>query len=226
MHMKKTVLVVFMILIAGVTTSVAQVEDAAEKALVERANKLLDSSMTAINFRAQRFNEEMTRVNQLKPFDSTSLTAEKIKANRVGLKDFLSYLEVYRSVSTRYMQEVDDSIKAIRSAAPSTVRETYLMEFQQAFHKDQETFNKFTVALTAVWKKIDEVLEYIQTAKMELHGGRMQFSSEDELKKYNTFMEEVTKLNKKASSAGTASSKAAFEASQAMNEAYGVGPKK
>ncbi|HET9135528.1 MAG TPA: hypothetical protein VFO76_02735 [Candidatus Kapabacteria bacterium] len=222
--MKKILLLLVIAVSFGASNSFAQADG--EKALVDRANRLLDSSMASVNVRAQRFNEEMSRVNQLKPFDSTSLTVEKIKSNRASLKEFLSYLEVYRSLSAKLLAQVDDSIMALRADAPRSHRETYLQEFQEAVHKDQETFNKFTLALTSLWKKIDEVLEFLQNSKTELHGGKIQFTVEDEYKKYQALMEEVNKLNKKASTAGSASSKAAFEASQVMNEAYGTGPKK
>jgi hypothetical protein len=204
----------------SVPAAFAQKGDPME-AMSTRASRLIDSVMAKLNLRSERFNEEMDKVNKAKALDPGSLDSVKLRKNILVLKDFLEYLEVYRSLSARMRSDVEDSIQAMRSEMPRRYKQTYLQEFLDAFHKDQSGFDKYTLALTKLFSTISDVLKYIATAHVQVVEGKLQFADKKEYEQYQKMMDNVNESNKKVISASAASQRATLEASQAMQQAYG-----
>ena len=217
-------IVLFLFAISIVSSVSAQKKDPMAM-MTSRASRLIDSTMSAINLRAERFNQELQVINQTKPLDAASLTPEKIPISITKVKDFLGYLEVHRALSVRLRKMTDDSVKAMRSEMPTRVREDFLKEFLEAYHKDQESFDKYTLALTKVYVNVSEVLKFLAGAKISLVGDKIQFDSKDDYEHYQEMMDAVNKSNKKLISASADSQKATLEASEAMQKAYGTGAK-
>ena len=217
-------IVLFLFAISIVSSVSAQKKDLMTM-MSTRASRLIDSTMSAINLRAERFNQELQVINQTKPLDAASLTPEKIPISITKVKDFLGYLEVHRALSVRLRKMTDDSVKAMRSEMPTRVREDFLKEFLEAYHKDQESFDKYTLALTKVYVNVSEVLKFLAGAKISLVGDKIQFDSKDDYEHYQEMMDAVNKSNKKLITASADSQKATLEASEAMQKAYGSGAK-
>ena len=235
-------IVLFLFAISIVSSVSAQKKDPMAM-MTSRASRLIDSTMSAINLRAERFNQELQVINQTKPLDAASLTPEKIPSSITKVKDFLGYLEVHRALSVRLRKMTDDSVKAMRSEMPTRVREDFLKEFLEAYHKDQESFDKYTLALTKVYVNVSEVLKFLAgeislvgdkhpkfglertKAKISLVGDKIQFESKEDYEHYQEMMDAVNKSNKKLITASADSQKATLEASEAMQKAYGTGAK-
>ncbi len=217
-------IVLFLFAISIVSSVSAQKKDLMTM-MSTRASRLIDSTMGAINLRAERFNQELQVINQTKPLDAASLTPEKIPISITKVKDFLGYLEVHRALSVRLRKMTDDSVKAMRSEMPTRVREDFLKEFLEAYHKDQESFDKYTLALTKVYVNVSEVLKFLAGAKISLVGDKIQFDSKDDYEHYQEMMDAVNKSNKKLITASAESQKATLEASEAMQKAYGADAK-
>lgn len=194
-------------------------------AMNHRASMLIDSTMQRLNLRAERFNEELSKINKARPLDASALTPEKIAENLTKVKDFLGYLDVYRTLSAKSRQTVEDSVAAMRSEMPSRIRKQYLQEFLDAYAMDQSAFDKYTVALTNVYTKVSEVLTFLSNAKIKLVNGKIQFDDKAEYERYQDMMNEVTGVNRKLISASAASQKATLEASEQMQKAYGAANK-
>src|SRR5437588_12813145 len=77
----------------------------------ERGSQLIDSTMAMMNIRAERFNEEIGKVNALKALEVASLEKNIIPKNVQKIKDFLAYLDLYRSLSEQLMQATRDSLE-------------------------------------------------------------------------------------------------------------------
>lgn len=223
--MKIRLQIILLLLTVSVVTPVFAQKKDPMAMMTTRASRLIDSTMGAINLRAERFNQELQVINQTKPLDATSLTPEKIQSSITKVKDFLNYLEVHRSLSVRLRKMTDDSVKAMRSEMPTRVREDFLKEFLEAYHKDQESFDKYTLALTKVYVNVSEVLKFLAGAKISLVGDKIQFDSKDDYDHYQEMMDAVNKSNKKLITASADSQKATLEASEAMQKAYGSGAK-
>ncbi len=219
--MKIRVQIVLLLLSVFFVTSVSAQKKDPMAAMTTRASKLIDSTMSAINLRAERFNQELQIINQTKPLDAPSLTPEKIPNSITKVKDFLDYLEVHRALSARLRKITDDSVKAMRSEMPTRIREDFLKEFLEAYHKDQESFDKYTLALTKVYINVSEVLKYLAGAKISIVGDKIQFDSKDDYDHYQEMMDAVNKSNKKLITASADSQKATLDASEAMQNAYG-----
>ncbi len=223
--MKIRLQIVLLLLVVLFFSSVSAQKKDPMAMMTSRASRLIDSTMGAINLRAERFNQELQIINLTKPLDATSLTPEKIASSIIKVKDFLNYLEVHRSLSVRLRKITDDSVKAMRSEMPTRVREDFLKEFLEAYHKDQESFDKYTLALTKVYVNVSEVLKFLAGAKISLVGDKIQFDSKDDYEHYQEMMDAVNKSNKKLIAASADSQKATLEASEAMQKAYGSGVK-
>ncbi len=223
--MKIRLQIVLLLLVVLFFSSVSAQKKDPMAMMTSRASRLIDSTMGAINLRAERFNQELQIINLTKPLDATSLTPEKIASSIIKVKDFLNYLEVHRSLSVRLRKITDDSVKAMRSEMPTRVREDFLKEFLEAYHKDQESFDKYTLALTKVYVNVSEVLKFLAGAKISLVGDKIQFDSKDDYEHYQEMMDAVNKSNKKLITASADSQKATLEASEAMQKAYGSGVK-
>lgn len=223
--MKIRLQIVLLLLVVLFFSSVSAQKKDPMAIMTSRASRLIDSTMGAINLRAERFNQELQIINLTKPLDATSLTPEKIASSIIKVKDFLNYLEVHRSLSVRLRKITDDSVKAMRSEMPTRVREDFLKEFLEAYHKDQESFDKYTLALTKVYVNVSEVLKFLAGAKISLVGDKIQFDSKDDYEHYQEMMDAVNKSNKKLIAASADSQKATLEASEAMQKAYGSGVK-
>ncbi len=223
--MKIRLQIVLLLLVVLFFSSVSAQKKDPMAIMTSRASRLIDSTMGAINLRAERFNQELQIINLTKPLDATSLTPEKIASSIIKVKDFLNYLEVHRSLSVRLRKITDDSVKAMRSEMPTRVREDFLKEFLEAYHKDQESFDKYTLALTKVYVNVSEVLTFLAGAKISLVSDKIQFDSKDDYEHYQEMMDAVNKSNKKLITASADSQKATLEASEAMQKAYGSGVK-
>jgi hypothetical protein len=214
--------IAFLLLITS--SGFAQHADPME-AMSGRASRLIDSVMAKLNIRSERFNEEMDKVNKAKAIDPVSLDSVKLQKNTVVLKDFLQYLDVYRSLSGHTKKEVEDSIQAMRLEMPRRYKQTYLQEFLDAFQKDQSAFDKYTLALTKLFTSVSEVLQFISTTHVKVVDNKIQFTDKKQYDHYQKMMDEVNEHNKKVISASAASQKATLEASKAMQEAYGQSEK-
>ena len=190
--------------------------------LVVRASRLIDSTMASLNIRAQRFNEELAKANALKPLEVASLAKETIPKNREQLKDFLSYLDVYRTLSHKLQEDVEDSVKNLRSKMSAHHRATFMQEFLDAYDMDQTAFNKYTVALTKVFTNINAVLAFIETSNVTTKDNKLQFNNKEEYEKYSELIEAVEKSNKRLINASATSQKATIDASGMMQKAYGA----
>ena len=186
-----------------------------------RASKLIDSTMASLNIRAKRFNQELAIINAVNPLETSSLTKENIAKTREKIKDFLGYLEVYRSLSVKLKEEMTDSVNTLRAKMPSRHRPTFLQEFLDAYELDQGTFDKYTLALTKLYTNIDAVVAFIQTSNVTIKDNRFQFSDKKEYDKYTELMAPVEKSNRKLISASANSQKATMDASEIMQKAYG-----
>jgi hypothetical protein len=195
------------------------------EAMNHRASQLIDSTMSRLNLRAERFNEELAQINKARPLDASALTPETIAQNLAKVKDFLGYLEVYRSLSAKSRQTTEDSVAGMRSEMPSRIRKPYLQDFLDAYALDQNAFDKYTVALTNVYTKVSDVLKFLSTAKIKTVSGKIQFDDKAEYESYQDMMTEVTAVNRKLISASAASQKATLEASEQMQKAYGAANK-
>ena len=187
-----------------------------------RASRLIDSTMAALNLRAQRFNEELAKINAVKPLDVTSLGKEVIPNNRGKVKDFLGYLEVYRSLSGKQKEEVEDSVTVLKAKMPSRHRATFLKDFLEAYNLDQSAFDKYILALTKVFTNINAALAFIETSNVTIKDTKLQFTDKEEYEKYSELIAAVEKSNKRLINASAASQKATIDASEMMQKAYGA----
>ncbi|MEP7235300.1 MAG: hypothetical protein ABI778_08390 [Ignavibacteriota bacterium] len=200
--------------------SIAHAQDSPD-ALNIRASRLIDSTMASVNIRAERFNEELTRVNAIKPLDAASLTKEVIPGNMEKVKDFLSYLDLYRSLCAKQRQEVVDSATALKSKMPSRYKETFLKEFIDAYDLDQSSFIKYTQALTKVYTNINLALAFVEQSHVTVKDNKLQFSDKKEYEEYSALITNIEKSNKKVINASATSQRATIDASAMMQKAYG-----
>ncbi len=183
-----------------------------------RAVHLIDTTMHTINQRSEHFNEELDKIHKRNLLDPSMLDSAHIVENIAKIREFLSYLEVYRTVSTKFREEVEDSVLAFRSELPRKMRDTYLEDFVVANRKDHSGFEKYTLALTDLYTRIKETLELLLVSKIEIKDGKIQFNSKDDYEKYQQYMNIVNKANKKLITAGADSQRATLEAGEQMNK--------
>ena len=210
---------VLFVFFTGATPVRAQYDPDALNAL---GSQLIDSTMASLNIRAQRFNEELAKINALKPMDVTSLAKETIPKNRAKIKEFLSFLEVYRAESATLRQGIEDTVNALRSHMPSRHQASFMKEFLDAYDLDQNAFDKYTLALTKVFTNINAALDYIDQSDVTIKDNKLQFTSKGVYDKYSELITAVEKSNKKLINASAASQKATIDASSMMQKAYGA----
>lgn len=216
---KAIVTFIIAFIVSGVSSLHAQVDAVGE--VSARASRLIDSTMASLNLRANRFNEELSKVNVLKPLDVASMTKEIIPGNKEKIKDFLNYLEVYRTLSDRQAADIEDSVKKIRSGMPSKLQSAFMKEFMEAYTLDQTAFNKYTLALTKVFTKVTEILTFVENSKVKVENNKLQFNDKEEYEAYSKLITEIEKLNKKLATAGANSQTATIDAGSMMQKAYG-----
>jgi hypothetical protein len=192
-----------------------------EQIIGERASALIDSTMSALNTRANIFNAELDKVNKLNPLDARSFTPEKIDSNITAMKEFLDYLDVYRKVSGDLFTKVQDSVEAIRRNVPQTKRKDFLKEFMDAYALDHKAFDKYSHALTDVYTNVLATVKFAKTANVEPKGDKLEFKSKEQYNSYKKMIDNVEKSNTKLISAAKKSQKATADASAAMQLAYG-----
>ncbi|HYM21206.1 MAG TPA: hypothetical protein VEW28_09445 [Candidatus Kapabacteria bacterium] len=190
-------------------------------AMNARASRLIDSTMSMINLRAERFNEELGKVNVVMRNGLATADSDKLRSNLAVIKNFLGYLDVYHSLSSHLKTQVEDSVQAMRMEMPRRYRQTYMQEFLDAFHKDETAFDKYTVTLTKFFASVTDVMQFLLTAHVAIANDKLQFSDKTEYERYQELTDIVNQNNKKQITASAASQKATIEASQEMQEAYG-----
>ncbi len=191
-------------------------------ALVVRASRLIDSTEAMLNLRAQRFNEEMIKMNALKPLEATSLAKDTIPKSREKIKDFLNFLEVYRSLSHKMKEGIEDSVNNLRSKMSTHHRTSFLKEFLDAYDLEQSSLDNYTNALTKFYTNINAVLAFIETSSVTTKDNKLQFNNKKEYEKYSELIEAVEKSNKRLINASATSQKATIDASSMMQKAYGA----
>jgi len=185
------------------------------------ASKLIDSVMQTINLRADIFNEEVGKVNKLRPLEAENLSKERVDANIPVIKEFLGYLEVYRAASDREKKRIQDSVTMLRSYLPKSKQKKYLKEFMNAYLLDQGAFYKYTLSLTGLYSNVLELLNFMSGAHTEIKDQKIVFTDRKELKQYEKILAKVEKQIQKQSSASLAAQKATFKAGQLMQKSYG-----
>ena len=164
----------FFLVVSFIGTAQVRAQDDPD-GLNVRASYLLDSTMAALNLRAVRFNEELDKINAVKPLDVSSLDNDMIPKNREKVKDFLEYLAVYRALSEKLKQTVEDSVNTLRAKMPSRHKATFLKDFQEAYDLDQGTFDKYILALTQVFQNIYITLGFIENSGVTYNGTKYEF---------------------------------------------------
>jgi DNA integrity scanning protein DisA with diadenylate cyclase activity len=187
----------------------------------DRASQLIDSTMSAVNLRAERFNEEIAKVNALKALDVPAFAKDTIKRNKEKIKDFLEYLEVYRSITNKLIDAVEDSVKELRQMMPRNERADFLKDFEDAYQLDQKAFTDYTLALTKVFTGVKKILDFMEDADIKLEGKKILFTKKAESEEYSKLIEAVELSQKKLATAGANSQKARIDASMKMQKAYG-----
>lgn len=185
------------------------------------AAKLIDSVMQTINLRAEIFNDEVTKVNKLRPLEVENLTKDKVEANIPVIKEFVDYLDVYRATSDKEKSRIMDSVAALRAYLPKSKQKKYLKEFVDAYSLDQGAFYKYTQSLTGLYTNVLDLLQFMRLADTETKDGKILFKDRTQMKEYEKIIGKVEKQIKKQSSASIASQKASFEAGQIMQKSYG-----
>ena len=216
----------FIILFSCIGANLFAQQKDAVTIIADRSSALIDSTMSGLNVRANIFNAELNKVNALNPLDTLSLVPDTIKRNIGAIKDFLSYLDLYRSLSEKTLESIKDSVEHIRPLIPKMKRETYLKEFIDAYTLDHKAFEKFTLALTDLYSKVLDALTFLKESGMT--GRYKQLTSKEEYEKYKSDSEKYKKIlagiqknAEKVKSAGEKSQRATTEASIAMQKAYG-----
>lgn len=186
-----------------------------------RAYTLIDSTISSLNIRTMRFNEELQKVNVIKKLDGSTLGKDVITENKQRIKDFLNYLEVYRTVSTRLKKDVEDSVEEIRKGMPSRIRNAFSKEFLEAYTMDQEAFEKYTLALTKFFSNVMDLFIFMETSKVAIKDNKFQFSDKEEYEKYNKINARIEKSNKKLITASANAQRAGIDANSMMQKTYG-----
>jgi len=156
---------VIVLLVAGFALPKVFAQESPE-ALNVRASQLIDSTMASLNIRAERFNEELAKINAVKPLDVASIGKEVIPKNREKIKDFLNYLEVYRTLCAQQQKEIEDTVNAFKVKVPARYKTAFLKDFLDAYDLDQSTFVKYTQALTKVFMNMDAVLAFLDQSNV------------------------------------------------------------
>jgi hypothetical protein len=187
----------------------------------DRGSNLIDTTIATINLRAERFNEEISRINGLKALDVPAFQKDTIKKNKQRIKGFLDYLDVYRALSSQLMKATEDSVKALRALMPRNEKEKFLKDFLDAYEMDQKAFDNYTLALTKLFTNVINFLDFLEASHYEIKGNKLLFTSEDESKQSNDLMETVQEVQKKVIEASAKSQRASLDAHKKMQKAYG-----
>lgn len=206
-------------------SSSAFAQPSAEDMLSDRANALIDTAMKGLNLRAKIFNTELEKINLLRPLDPDSFTPKRMDSVVTGLKEFTSYLEVYRTMSNATLRALQDSVEAIRAFIPKSKRKTFLKEFVDAYTLDHNAFEKYTKLLSVLYTDVIKAMEYGKSINIEVKDGQLQFTNKQHYDEYSKIIETIEKDNKKVMNAGAAAQKATADASLAMQKAYGSAKK-
>ncbi|HEY6172056.1 MAG TPA: hypothetical protein VIX80_07355 [Candidatus Kapabacteria bacterium] len=196
-----------------------------EDILSDRANALIDTAMKGLNLRAKIFNAELEKINALRPLDPDSFTPKRMDSVMAGLKDFTSYLEVYRTMSNATLRSLQDSVEAIRAIVPKSKRKTFLKEFVDAYTLDHNAFEKYTKNLSTLYIDVIKAMEYGKSINIEVKDGQLQFTNKQHYDEYSKIVETIEKNSKKVMTAGANAQKATADASLAMQKAYGSAKK-
>lgn len=215
----------FSFLIIVVFSSSAFAQPTPEQILGDRASNLIDTAMRGLNLRAKIFNNELEKINALRPLDPDSFTPLRMDSVITGLKEFTSYLEVYRAMSNATLKTIQDSIEAIRASAPKSKRKTFLKEFIDAYTLDHTAFGKYTSFLSVLYIDVIKALEYGRSINIEVKDNQLQFTNKQHYDEYTKIISTIEKNNKKVMNAGAAAQKATADASLAMQKAYGSAKK-
>lgn len=212
-------------IIAFLSSSAFAQAPSPEDMLSDRANALIDTAMKGLNLRAKIFNAELDKINTLRPLDPDSFTPKRMDSVITGLKDFTSYLEVYRTMSNVTLKSLQDSVETIRTFVPKSKRKTFLKEFVDAYTLDHNAFERYTKLLSVLYIDVIKALEYGKLINIEVKDGQLQFTNKQHYDEYSKIIETIEKNNKKVVTAGAHAQKATADASLAMQKAYGSAKK-
>jgi hypothetical protein len=169
----------------------------------DRATHLIDTAMKGLNLRAKIFNNELEKINALRPLDPDSFISPRNDTVISGIKDFVSYLEVYRTMSNATLASLKDSVAL------------------DAYTLDHTAFEKYTKALSSLYTDVLKAIEYGKSINIQVKDGQLQFTDKDEYDTYSKIINNIEKTNEKVMKAGNAAQKATADASLAMQKAYG-----
>lgn len=187
----------------------------------DRATHLIDTAMKGLNLRAKIFNNELEKINALRPLDPDSFISPRNDTVISGIKDFVSYLEVYRTMSNATLASLKDSVASIQQMVPKQKRKTFMKDFLDAYTLDHTAFEKYTKALSSLYTDVLKAIEYGKSINIQVKDGQLQFTDKDQYDTYSKIINNIEKTNEKVMKAGNAAQKATADASLAMQKAYG-----
>jgi hypothetical protein len=161
----------------------------------ERASSVIAGLMQRSSQRTQRFNQEMSKINLLRPLDASNLDAEHIAFSMKKLHAFLDFLGEYRDSSATMLKTLEDSVAALRAEMPRNYQETFLSTFLKAYSDDSKAFDGYTLAISALDKQVADVLHLLEHSKHQVANKMVKFSDPEEYKSYQALMKSLDERN-------------------------------
>ncbi len=204
--MRKILLCVFVLVfclsIEAGTSATAQTPTTDPVELIqERASYVVASIMQRSSARTSKFNQEMSKINLLRPLDAANLDADHIPVTMKKMQDFLDFLGQYRDSSTAIIKTLEDSVAAFRAVMPRNYQETFLSSFLKAYTDDSKAFDSYTLAISSLDKQVTEVLHFLEHSKYKVVNKTVKFNDPDEYKGYQLLMRTLDERNTELSKA-------------------------
>jgi hypothetical protein len=190
-----------------------------EQIIGERSSNVMDTAFADLNLRYRIFNEEIKRINDIRPLDASSLEGEKRYETEKALADFIAYMDVFDQQCRSGLQKLKDSIQAIYNDIPFAERKKHLDPFLNAFLIDHNGFMKYAGALTDLYRSVHEVVQFIIAENIAVVKNQLSMTPSQQ-KQYNKLIAKVNAGNDAAAKAGKAAQKATKKASAALKKAY------
>jgi hypothetical protein len=198
--MRKIVLCAFVLLFclsieAGASATAQTPSNDPVELIQERASHVVAGIMQRNSLRTARFNQEMSKINLLRPLDAVNLDSAHIPATTLKMHAFLDFLGQYRDSSTAILRTLEDSVAALRADMPHEYQETFLSKFLAAYTQDSKAFDGYTLAISSLDKQVAEILHFLEHAKHGVVNNMVKFNDADIYKDYQALMKTLNERN-------------------------------
>ena len=196
----------------------AQNEADAQQELRVRVDKVIQSAMDAIQANTVEFNDEIAKMNEVRPLELQNLDSAHVATNMAVSVQFLEFLKHAQIEEDSLSRVLEDSVYAIQQSMPPGVEENALNAFGESHSGDRKAFDGYIGSLSKLYSQVLDVLSFLHHTNYRVGKTGLEIASKEDAAQYTKLMKAIDATSAELQKASQESQKATALANKKIAE--------